>query len=764
MLDDAGVEPFGDAVDRRAGLVLTPIADSFETRHETAQSGHRKAPFPPFRRLLRERFDDRIRKNRPRNGGRLRVTLAALEAEDDQLEIDPDLGRREADTSRSLHRVEQVDEQRFEGASELGHRLRDAKKSGITHAQDFTDAHAPESAATRGTAARASPKGLFSRSARSPWPAGRAHWLRARLLGRDARGLVTDSFNAYFRWGRRGTAAIAAAVVVLVLGCARLLSASHGIRYVQHPDEHYLYGHARTVLTEPGLNPHFFRYPSLPIYLTAGAIQVRHWFGVEPDSDRSSREVAPDSVPRFSSPKLQGERYEGAPLIAAARLFFAGLGAALFAWVAIVARAAGARTLYALAPVVLAFSGLIQLLVAGYQNVDTPTLFFSGAALASMLVWFDEDSWLKKAIVPGLLCGLATASKYNSGLVLGSGVLAIALAPSVSRKVHKIGALAGAFVAAFLLAVPYAILDFPTFRTDVLLEMRHYRMGHPGYEGPAGLPQLGYYLSELANDYGFVASGLALVGIPLTFRRDWRRGLALFAFPATMLAHMSTNRVHFLRTIAPVFALVPVYATVALDGLCEELGRRARALLGERASPATLVVTLGTFFALVAATPAQAKRLFDRNRKPETRDQAVAWVLRSTAAGETVYLPRDLGVRPRDLPARRIVLLPPALAGATGLVTGRGVLLLPRFGAPTSTPSRLRRDAVATDAFREEGRRRAEIANANRARLIEAVGARCEKRFRGAATAFPQSLEKGAEPRSNPEIVGCFLGENPREK
>ena len=47
-------------------------------------------------------------------------------------------------------------------------------------------------------------------------------------------------------------------------------------------------------------------------------------------------------------------------MIAAARLFFAVLGAAVFLWVGLVARGVGARSLFFVAPLVLATSGLIQ--------------------------------------------------------------------------------------------------------------------------------------------------------------------------------------------------------------------------------------------------------------------------------------------------------------------------------------------------------------------------------------------------------------------
>lgn len=552
---------------------------------------------------------------------------------------------------------------------------------------------------------------------------------------------------------------LALTLCVAALVGFRMHAATHGLRYVGHPDEKYLFAQADVVLSEPGFNPQFFRYPSLPIYLTAGAIQLRDALGPVPPSEQQAQPGRTKRSPHFSAPRLQGQRYEGVHLVAAARLFFAALGAAVFLWVGLVAREVGARSLFFVAPLVLATCRLIQRLVVSYQNVDTPTLFFAFAGLACMLVWFEEASVFKKAVIPGVLCGLTTACKYNSGILILSAALAIMLAPGAKRVWRKLTVLGLSAACAFFVAVPYSLLDFAHFKQDVLFEMRHYQKGHPGFESPPGLPQLVYYATEIYKDYGPLAVILAALGIPWSFAQGWRKATVALVFPALMLLHMSTNRVHFTRTIAPVFACVAVYAALGVDGLSALLKRFSGRLLGTKAPLATTALVLVLFALGLFNQGARSNRLLDRNLHPDSRDLATDWVKNNTQAGTTVFVARDLWLSPQDLPAHQVVLLPPALRGAITQARGfqSGVVLLPVYGAIHTVPGRYRRNAEKSNAYKRASKARAKVANTNVKSFVQQLELDCSLSWPGSKASLTRSLRTVAEPRQNPAIRGCVF-------
>ena len=584
------------------------------------------------------------------------------------------------------------------------------------------------------------------------------------------------------------------ACLIFSLIFARLNAATYGIRYVGHPDETHLYGAAHRVLHGEDLNPHFFRYPSLPIYLSAIAIKLRDSCEPSPSEPSPSEPnsatqngafsfaAAAKKRPVFSAPNRKGQRYEGAQLIAAARLLFAALGAALFLGVAWIARQLGARNFYFLAAIVLGLGGLLQTSIVTYQNVDTPTLFFAFAALLAVLHAFESNSTWRQAILPGLLCGFAAACKYNSGIIVLSAGLGILLSPTTTKKWPKIGYLALACLGAFLLSVPYAILDFDFFREEVLFEIRHYKNGHAGYDGPPGIPQFFYYLTELHKDYGSLIIFLAAVGIPYSFLKDWRRALIAFCFPALMLLHMSGNRVHFIRTVAPVFAIVSVYAALGVEAWAVLLQRGIEALKA-RFLPAftasfikvsrlslTLngLVNVAAFGLVILAAfilPPSFKRLWEQNLKPDTRDQTISWIHAELPKGSTIYLPKDLWIHRDDLSDYHIIPIATGLRDLESVLASKpsqghpsqAILLLPNYAKPRLIPLEIRGNAKNSEEYLREAALRAKAANHLANASLKQIQANCSLHFRGRKSILGSTTRRPSDPMPSPDIRVCRL-------
>jgi hypothetical protein len=116
--------------------------------------------------------------------------------------------------------------------------------------------------------------------------------------------------------------------------------------------------------------------------------------------------------------------------------------------------------------------------------------FFTTAAVFLSLL-FLENGKSESIIIALILCGLASATKYNSALII--------IVPSIAllvRYVRHPTDLDGRSVillpvvplVTFLIAMPYAILDSVGFLNGVGTELRHYKViGHPGATTEPGL-------------------------------------------------------------------------------------------------------------------------------------------------------------------------------------------------------------------------------------------------------------------------------------
>lgn len=518
-----------------------------------------------------------------------------------------------------------------------------------------------------------------------------------------------------------------------------------------HVDERHVYGEARDMIEEGDPNPHFFRYPSLPIYLTAGTVLV---------SNAVWGNDAPDGRPVFEVPRQPGQTYQPERVIRHTRLVFGALGGMTFFWVALLSfRTAGSVAWAFCAPLMLALSGIMQNQVVRYQNVDSPTVFFALLTLVVALHHFGRESLWGTAIFPGFLAGLTTACKYNSGLVLIPCALAIVLAPGTGRKPLRLFLLGAAAAVAFFVAVPYALFDFDTFRADVIYEIEHYKNGHPGKEAEPGLEQLTYYLTVIQRDFGVVICALSLVGMGTALRRFPREALVVLSFPLLMLLHMSTNRTHFPRTILPVFALVPVFATWG----AWSLARGARWAL-ERGGAAKIRPWMPRVFsaaltvvALAISLPASAEtaRLFERNIEAATRDQAIAWVRDHIPSGSTVALSDDLWIRAEDFSGYRVVRISPGFRNAPEHLSkssGTMVILSPIYGKPKHVPPNLRKNAKKRAAYFERAKKNAHAAIQIQKKTFSGLSAERLHRISGEKVAQTGSPKAKAAPIERPAI------------
>jgi hypothetical protein len=399
------------------------------------------------------------------------------------------------------------------------------------------------------------------------------------------------------RWAWPGLAA------VLVGGLAlRLWGVGQGLPYVYNSDEgdHFV-PRAVRMFQDGTLNPHYFANPPAFTYLLHYLFDV--FYG--------GREGV-----------LRAFELHPAEVYTLARVTAAVLGV-LALWLLY---AAGSRLLGRGVGLLAAAIEAVAFLPVFYAHLalnDVPTLApLSLSLLGSAGVL--RKGRTRDYLLAGLGLGLACASKYTAGIVLLALLAAAALrkeslpgpsgesparAPAVRdpgksparsyegpdaherRRVLGRLALAGAIaLIAFLLANPYAVLDFHGFRA----ELAHQSTLSAEAQGKLGAPKDGgfaYYLWSLTWGLGWAPTLAALGGAIAIWRaRPYARlraaGWLLVPAPLAYLAFMGVQGRYFGRWLLPIFPMLCLLAAFFALALARAAARLFTRRRGGRARAA----------------------------------------------------------------------------------------------------------------------------------------------------------------------------------
>src|SRR2546422_4342781 len=296
-------------------------------------------------------------------------------------------------------------------------------------------------------------------------------------------------------------ARLAPAVVVLAAVLVRVWHLGYGLPDVYHPDEARIVG--RAIRFHAGdLNPHFFNWPSLSMYLLwaiYGAVGALGGEGV-------AKAFAADPA-RFY---LIG------------RLVTVVFGAATVAGLYRLGRPLYGRAVALLAGTFLAVD-LLHVHDSRFVTTDVPMTALVVLALVAILrYWRDGRRW--DAVSSGLVIGLATSMKYPGALAGLPMLLACALRARPTRPWWRClvradaGLAAAGAVVGFLVGTPFAALAPAEFLRGVVGEVGEVRAVQFGNE--ADLPALFFHLlHSLPTAMGLPLALVALGGLGLTLIR-----------------------------------------------------------------------------------------------------------------------------------------------------------------------------------------------------------------------------------------------------
>lgn len=352
--------------------------------------------------------------------------------------------------------------------------------------------------------------------------------------------------------------------LVLLAGLGlRLWGVRQGLPYAYNSDEadHFL-PHAVEMFKKGTLNPGYFANPPAFTYVLHGLLALAYGGA---GGAVHAYEHDPESV------------------FTLARVAVALLGTAAL-WLVY---ATGARL----------FNRAVGLLAAAIEAVAFLPVFYAHLALNDVptlapvtLSLLGSAGVLRKGrardyLLAGIGLGLASATKYTGGIVIVPLAAAVAArlkqgGPVAGRRALRGVALAGfAALAAFLLANPYALLDYSAFHGELV----HQSTLSGEAQGKLGAPSNGgivYYLWSLTWGLGWVPALAALGGAVTVWRSE--RALWWLLVPAALafLAFMGLQGRYFGRWLLPIFPILCLLAasfTAQLARAGIQLARRWRA-------------------------------------------------------------------------------------------------------------------------------------------------------------------------------------------
>jgi len=260
---------------------------------------------------------------------------------------------------------------------------------------------------------------------------------------------------------------------------------------------------------------------------------------------------------------------------------------------------------------------------------DIPTLLPLVIGLLGTVIIYQRGSWVGY-LVAGAGLGVAIAFKYTAAALVIPIVVAYGLRILEDRSRWRTEGLrlvaAGALsVVGFLIFNPYALLDHSTFLYYVHRQQR-YSSGVPkvGLDDETGWQ---YYLWTLKWGFGWIPTGLAVVGAVLALRKDWRKATLLLSFVFPYWLYMGSQERFYARWFLPEYPFLALFAGYAVVRIAQLAPTRWRIPAGVAVAAAALALP---FIHVI-----HNDRVLSRD---DTRELARTWLLENLPKGDRMVL------------------------------------------------------------------------------------------------------------------------------
>lgn len=424
--------------------------------------------------------------------------------------------------------------------------------------------------------------------------------------------------------------------IILVIGfILRTYGNNFGLPMLFHPDEPTLINRAINIIETGDLNPHFFNYPSLLIYIYAIIFKIGYVF----------ERIGLIHVDR-SLLYLTG-RFLSAFMGTLAILIVYYIGKILYSKnVGIVAAA---------------FLAVMPLAVGDshYATVDTPLYFFVCLSFLYVSLMLKNGSQ-NYYMLAGITAGLAASTKYNGGLMLLPVFVAHVL--YIQNNIKSYGVLnkfkntilnKNLFISiafsgiTYICTSPYTVLDFEKFWHDFIFETQHMTTGHGVLFVGTPVGWIYHFEKSLRNGMTYNLEILATLGVIsvilfiagyIVFNRRFKSklaniqsGILLLSWFLPFYLIIGSWEVKFDRYVLP---LLPFLALFSANLLVDTVNSTTQIIITKfkkntSLKKSNLLKTLCYFLVLsvLIATPFQNSiEIWSKFSKEDTRQMALQWL------------------------------------------------------------------------------------------------------------------------------------------
>jgi hypothetical protein len=193
-----------------------------------------------------------------------------------------------------------------------------------------------------------------------------------------------------------------------------------------------------------------------------------------------------------------------------------------------------------------------------------------------------------------------------------------------------IGVALVAALGAFLIANPFSLLDFHSFRSELERQSSYTESSRASWTGAPSQGSFVYYLWSFTWGFGWVPALAALGGAVTVWRKQRRLGWVLVPVAILYLAFLSLQGRYFGRWLLPIFPIACLLAaSFALDGAAQATRRAPRLRVGFTALAVLALSAQGVIYSIHSGL------LLSR---ADTRNLTRAWVVGHIPAGARIVV------------------------------------------------------------------------------------------------------------------------------